>query len=249
MAQKGDGWARSRLVDRYQGLVAHIASHYHCPGFEREDLLQEGVLGLLRALESFDPCRGCGFSTYATFWIRQGIQRSIDRTGRLIGLPVDLCHAVRNVEAARDRFVAERGYPPSLDELAEHSGVSRRRLSGLLSCLDAPVSLDLPVRTGEQEMACEIADPNGIDPQLATLREADRAEVREWLRFLPELDRVVIEGRYGLGGRQMTDEEFLVRHGLSREEVRRIERRAVRRLRGRLIGNGQGEWRQNIRNR
>ncbi|MCL6646583.1 MAG: sigma-70 family RNA polymerase sigma factor [Dehalococcoidia bacterium] len=153
-AQRGDVGARQRLVDYYGGLIAHIASQYRCPGFERDDLFQEGVLGLLRALRGFDPTRGCRFSTYATFWIRQGIQRSIDRTGRLIGLPVDLCHSVRNVEAARDRFIAESGYPPSVDELAEQAGISRRRLWGLLLCLDAPVSLDALCLDGEEETAC-----------------------------------------------------------------------------------------------
>jgi RNA polymerase primary sigma factor len=229
-AQGGDSPARQQIIDAHYGLVLHIASAFRCNSFEREDVIQEGLLGLMRALDGFDPERGCRFATYATYWIRQAIQRAIDRTGRLIGIPVDLTHALRRVEAARDAFVREKGYPPALSELAAESGVSCRRLAGLLICIAEPVSLDMH-REAEGEPTHELADPAAPDPLAVALRQAEQDQVRRFLQVLPETDRIVLEGRFGLGGRELTEEEFLARYGLDRAAVRRIEKRALRRLR------------------
>jgi RNA polymerase sigma factor (sigma-70 family) len=198
---------------------------------DREDLIQEGILGLLRALERYDPERGCRFSTYAVYWIRQGIQRSIDSTGRLIGIPVDLAHCIHRIEAASSAFVEQNGYPPTLEELALAAKVSPRRLQGLLACLDDPISLDSPAAGNEEHAPREPVDPTTLDPEATLMRSTRWAEIRGWLHTLPQPDRLVMEGRYGVGGQELSDEEFLSRHGLDRENVRRIERRAIRRLR------------------
>lgn len=236
-AQAGDAEARQRIVDAHYGLVLHIAASFHCPAFEREDMIQEGLLGMLRALDGFDTRRGFRFSTYATYWIRQAIQRAIDRTGRLIGIPVDLAHAIRRIEAAREAFQKEHGFPPMLSDLARASGVSSRRLAGLMTCLNDPISLDARREPAEQG-APELADPVALDPRAEALRGAEREELRGWLAALPEADRVVLEGRFGLGGRELSEEEFLIRHGLDRDAVRRIERRAIRRLRAHVHRQG-----------
>jgi RNA polymerase primary sigma factor len=233
-AQHGDDRARQRLIELHYGLIVRLVGQFHCAGFEREDMLQEGTLGLLRALEGFDPTRGCRFATYATYWIRQAIQRAIDRTGRMITLPVDLAHSVRKVDAAYDDFVSRHGYPPSLEELARGSGVSARRLGGLLACLSEPLSLDAPLDDAVDSSPRQVADPNAVDPEEAALRQLDGEEIHTWIERLPETDRVVLTGRYGLDGHEWSDAEFLTRHGLTRAEVRRIERRALRQLRSHL---------------
>jgi RNA polymerase sigma factor (sigma-70 family) len=229
-AQAGDMAARHRLIEAHYGLVLYLAASFQCRSFERDDVIQEGLLGMMRALEGFDTSRGCRFATYATYWIRQAIQRAIDRTGRLIGIPVDLAHAARGVEAAREAFIQENGFPPGLQELSKLSGVSCRRLAGLLTCMAEPLSLDT-LRDTAEEAPHELPDPASPDPQAAALQSCDRAELRRWLEILPAEDRTVLEGRYGLGGGELSDDEFLERHGLDRAAVRRIERRALRRLR------------------
>jgi RNA polymerase sigma factor (sigma-70 family) len=233
-SQHGDDRARQRLIELHYGLILRLAGQFHCAGFEREDMIQEGTLGLLRALEGFDPARGCRFATYATYWIRQAIQRAIDRRGRMITLPVDLAHSIRKVDAAYDDFVSRHGYPPSLEELASGSGVSARRLGGFLACLSEPLSLDTPFDDAVDPSPRQVADPNAVDPEEAALRQLDGEEIQSWIELLPEADRVVLTGRYGLDGHEWSDAEFLTRHGLTRAEVRRIERRALRQLRSHL---------------
>jgi RNA polymerase sigma factor (sigma-70 family) len=232
-AQAGDLAARQRLVDLHHGLAYHIAATFYCSGFEFEDLLQEGLLGVLRAIDRFDPGRGCRFATYATYWVRQGIQRSIERHGRLIGLPVDLIHSLRRIETAHSAFVREHGYPPDSAELAEAAGVSQRRLTGLLSCVEAPLSLDSMAGENE-ERKCRLSSGAAANPEEAALRSAMKEEVRHWLATLSQEDRLVLQGRYGLSGIELTPQEFLSRHGLDHQAVRRIERRALRRLRSQL---------------
>jgi RNA polymerase sigma factor (sigma-70 family) len=228
--------ARQKVIDTYIGLVIHIVNQHHCPGLERGDLIQEGLLGLMRAVDGFDEARGCRFATYAIHWIRQQIQRSIDQTGWLIGIPVDLVHASRKVQAAHDDFLRRHGYPPDLQELAAETGVPLRRLAGLRSCLEPPLSLDA-LHQSMGDRGAEHVDAAAPDPERELLRSAERSRVRDWLGALPRLDRQVIEYRYGLKGGEVGEEQFLERHGLDRAGLRRIERRALRRLRSYFRGS------------
>jgi RNA polymerase sigma factor (sigma-70 family) len=236
-AQSGDVAARQQVIDSHHGLVLHLAATFRCSAFERDDIIQEGFLGMLRALDGFDTGRGCRFSTYATYWIRQSIQRAIDRTGRMIGIPVDLAHSVQRVEAARDAYIREHGFPPTLPELAAEASVSLRRLAGLMTSLAEPLSLDAP-RESEDEAPREMADPAARDPEEEALRVVEREQLRGWLNLLPEPDRIVLEGRFGLHGYELSEEEFRNRYGLDPASVRRIERRALRRLRAQVHRRG-----------
>jgi RNA polymerase sigma factor (sigma-70 family) len=233
-AQGGDPDARQRLIDAHYGLAYHLAKLFHCSGFEFEDLLQEGLLGMMRALDRFDPSRGCRFATYATYWMRQGIQRSIDRRGRLIGLPVDLIHSLRRIEAANAALTRKNGHPPDPAELAEAAGVSQQRLRALLLCHEAPLSLEDLAGENDARKPREPRSDATLDPEEILLRSALKEEIRCWLSWLPEVDRLVLQGRYGLEGRALSEQDFLARYGLDHEAVLRIQRRAMRRLRAHL---------------
>jgi RNA polymerase primary sigma factor len=230
-AQNGDRVARQRIVDAHFGLAYHLATLFHCSGFEFEDLLQESLLGLMRALDRFDPSRGCRFATYATYWMRQGIRRSIERDGRLIGLPADLIHSLHRIEAIYAALTRQNGHPPDPAELAEAAGISLRRLRALLLCRETPISLEELAAPGDARRAREPRSDATLDPEQILLRGALKEEIRHWLSCLPEMDRLVLQVRYGLDGSTLSEHEFLARYGLDPEEVRRIHRRAMRRLR------------------
>src|SRR5947209_12302670 len=141
-ARAGDERARERMIEANLRLVVSIARHYNCRGMSFEDVVQEGILGLMAAVQKFDPLKGFRFSTYATYWIRQAIVRAIEKQSRMIRLPTYAYHAVGKLERWNMTLQDQLGRPPTSEELAEHTNLTVSTVNALLQTVQEPVSLD-----------------------------------------------------------------------------------------------------------
>jgi len=229
---EGDEDAKRRLIESNLRLVMSITRSYTRADVPLLDLIQEGNLGLIRAVEKFDYKLGYKLSTYATWWIKQAISRALAEQGRTIRLPVHVADQVRRVTKARRLLGQKLNRDPSIDEIAVELGVTPERVQELLELVQDPVSLETPIGDGDSSVADLIPDLNAQHPESET---ADRARSSELLDALAKLQprqrRVVIE-RFGLDGvRPRTLEEVGANLGITRERVRQLEARALRELR------------------
>ena len=228
----GDEEAKRKLIECNLRLVMSITRNYTHADVPLLDLIQEGNLGLIRAVEKFDYTLGFKLSTYATWWIKQSISRALAEQGRTIRLPVHVADQVRKVTKARRVLGQKLNRDPSLDEVAAETGFTPERVQELLELVLDPVSLETPIGDGDSSVADLIPDLNADQPEVET---ADRARSSELLDALEKLQprqrRVVIE-RFGLDGvRPRTLEEVGANLGITRERVRQLEARALRELR------------------
>jgi len=228
----GDDAAKRRLIESNLRLVMSITRNYTRADVPLLDLIQEGNLGLIRAVEKFDYKLGFKLSTYATWWIKQAIQRALAEQGRTIRLPVHVADQVRRVQRARRVLGQKFNRDPSIDEIAEESGFTPQRIGELLELVQDHVSLETPVGDGESMMGDLIEDTNAIAPEAATADRLRSSELARAIRSLrPRQQRVLIE-RFGLeNGKPKTLEEVGVILGITRERVRQLETRALRDLR------------------
>ncbi len=234
---EGDEAAKRRLIECNLRLVMSITRQYTRADVPLLDLIQEGNLGLIRAVEKFDYKLGFKLSTYATWWIKQAISRALAEQGRTIRLPVHVADQVRRVTKARRVLGQRLNRDPSLDEIAVEIGVTPERVQELLDLVQDPVSLETPIGDGDSMVADLIPDVSADQPETMT---ADRARASELMVALSKLQprqrRVVIE-RFGLDGvRPRTLEEVGSNLGITRERVRQLEARALRELRAHAPG-------------
>ena len=229
---EGDEEAKSRLIECNLRLVMSITRHYTRAGVPLLDLIQEGNLGLIRAVEKFDYTLGYKLSTYATWWIRQSISRALAEQGRTIRLPVHVADQVRRVTRARRTLGQKLNRDPSVEEIALEAGFTPKKVETLLELVQDHVSLDTPIGDGESVMSDLIEDVNATAPEAETSEKLRSSELAgAMLRLNPRQQRVLTE-RFGLeDGRPKTLEEVGVILGITRERVRQLETRALRDLR------------------
>ena len=228
----GDEDAKRRLIESNLRLVMSITRNYTRAEVPLLDLIQEGNLGLIRAVEKFDYQLGFKLSTYATWWIRQSITRALADQGRTIRLPVHVAEQVRRAQRAR-RVLAQRlNRDPSSDEIAKESGFTPQRVEELFELVTDPVSLETPVGDGESMYADLIEDERSESPDAQTANSARSVELARALEALEPRMRHVLSRRFGLDGETpQTLEDLGTDLGITRERVRQIETRALRQLR------------------
>ena len=227
----GDERAKRRLIEANLRLVMSITRNYVNSGVPLLDLIQEGNLGLIRAVEKFDYRLGYKLSTYATWWIRQAVTRGIADQGRTIRLPVHVVDQVRKVTGTRQALAQRLNRDPLAEEIAADSGFDVARVHELLELVEVPVSLETPVGDGESVYADMLEDVNAEQPDhaLAALLQTD--ELASALASLGERLRRVLELRFGLAGEKpWTLDEVGSELGVTRERVRQLESRALREL-------------------
>ena len=224
--------ARQRLIVSNARLVISLAKDYLGHGVPLQDLIQEGNMGLMRAVEKFDYRRGHRLSTYATWWIRQSLNRAVVYQGRTIRLPVHRQAEVQRLHRVKRELSKELGREPTYEELAAELGISAQRVEQLLQYAQQPVSLDKPVgENGENELA-DFVESDRPSPAEIVERNSLRSEIRETLKSLPTREARILELRYGLrDGREYSLREVGQRFGLTRERIRQLEQDALHRLR------------------
>jgi RNA polymerase primary sigma factor len=229
----GDERARERMIEANLRLVVSIARHYNCRGMTFEDVVQEGILGLMSAINKFDPSKGFRFSTYATYWIRQAIVRAIEKQSRMIRLPTYAYHAVGKLERSSMQLSDKLGRQPTSEELAAETTLSVSTVNALLQSIQEPVSLDVLLGEAEDYTLGDLQlDAEAQDPEESALQSADRENLARILGVLKPKERTVIENRYGLrDGRVRSLKELAKELNMSREGIRHIETRALRKLR------------------
>ena len=229
---EGDEAAKQRLIEANLRLVMSITRHYTRAGVPLLDLIQEGNLGLIRAVEKFDYRLGFRFSTYATWWIRQSVTRALANQGRTIRLPAHVALQARKVARAQ-RLLAQRlDRDATVEEIATVSELPAERVRELLELVADPVSLETPVGSGESVVADLIEDTQTEGPDVATAARLQSLDLARALRRLPTRLRDVLTLRFGLDGRpSRTLEQVGTEIGVTRERVRQLETRALRELR------------------
>jgi RNA polymerase primary sigma factor len=233
-ARAGDAKARARLVEKNLRLVVSVAKKYRGYGVPFEDLIQEGNIGLMKAVDKYDPDRGWRFSTYATWWVRQAVGRAVSDKGRTIRLPVHMGEKMRKMTRTYNGLSAELGREPTDEEVAGRLGWTAEKVREVKSAMPDAASLDKPLGSGEDasELGSLVEDQASSDVSEAVVRDMEVGWLGEAMSRLPERHRHVLVKRYGLDEEKAATLSQLAEElGVSKERVRQIQREAEHMLR------------------
>ena len=230
--RKGDQEALERLTRANLRFVVSVAKQYQNQGMSLADLINEGNLGLLKAAERFDETRGFKFISYAVWWIRQSILQAISEQSRIVRLPLNQVGSYNKISREISKFEQLNERRPSLEEIAESIDLPTEKIDEAMSISSHHVSVDAPFAEGEDSSLLDVLVNEDIpttDKELVV--ESLKKEIRNALNILSDRERKVIEDSYGIGGQELTLEEIGTKYGLSRERVRQIKEKAIRKLR------------------
>lgn len=232
-ALAGDRDAVNTLVECNLLLVVSVAKKYYGCGLPLLDLIQEGNLGLIKAAEKYDGSKGFRFSTYATYWIRQAISRALGDQSRTIRIPANMVELLSKVKKASAELTQKLGRQPSDKEIAQHMGIELDKVQTVMDLAQATTSLDTPVDDeGETSMGDLIADHSAENPLANIIKEANSQIIEAILDTLGAREAEILKMRFGIiGDKAMTLEEVGAHYGLSKERIRQIENKAIRKLR------------------
>lgn len=230
--RKGDRKALERLTKANLRFVVSVAKQYQNQGLSLPDLINEGNMGLIKAAEKFDETRGFKFISYAVWWIRQSILQAIAEQSRIVRLPLNQVGSVNKINRILNKFEQENERRPSIDEIAEKTDLSEDKIEDAMKVPGKHISVDAPIVDGEENSLLDLlasTDTPTTDNELVL--ESLREEIAEALQTLNERERNVIEAFFGINQQEMTLEEIGDKYGLTRERVRQIKEKAIRRLR------------------
>jgi len=233
-AKAGDAKARTRLVEKNLRLVVSVAKKYRGYGVPFEDLIQEGNIGLMKAVDKYDPDQGWRFSTYATWWVRQAVGRAVSDKGRTIRLPVHMGEKMRKMARTYNGLSAQLGREPTDEEVAGRLGWTAEKVREVKSAMPDAASLDKPLGSGEDasELGSLVEDQASSDVSEAVAHDIEVGWLREAISRLPERHRHVLVKRYGLEEQETATLAHLADElGVSKERIRQLQREAERMLR------------------